>query len=384
MAWLSDRLPAFLKVLFAGRGSDTETRAVEKMYPETDVIIATATCARHCSFCFREVGDPQGEASRITGNMEAVMNAVNEVIAHKVPHVLVTGGDPLTRSNQQLKQMLSPLAESETVEVLRLATRMIVDLPMRFFDKDLLAVLSELARTMKRRHASFRIVTHVNHPCELTPDAIKAIENVQACGIEIMNQTTVLAGVNDSATTLQELLMKLDRLDVRNHKLFQTMPVKGTEHLRIPIRKFRQLVATLHQWLPGTSVPQANIVTLVGKIPVQPKGRQIIPVPFTNRLLVHSFRGEWHLFKDVWDIGRHLREAGATLVAATLLIAVVLLSHKSDQKTVVSLAQSQTITRVAVLADEMDYPDYWARQRFTPFVQGKTLYIPIQGISTKG
>jgi lysine 2,3-aminomutase len=294
------RLPVsrFWKTLFTGRGSDTEVRALENMYPNTDVLIATAVCARHCSFCFREVGDAQGEASRTTGGMAAVMNAVDAIIARKTPHVLITGGDPLTRSNEQLRQILAPLVESETVQVLRLATRMVVDLPMRFFDEELLTMLRGFAQTMKRRHASLRIVTQVNHPCELTPEAIQALDNIQACGITVLNQTVMLRGVNDDVETLRKLFMHLDRLDVRMHKLFHAMPVEGTEELRVPLRKFRELVSKLHQWLPGTAVPQAVAPTLVGKMPISPSGRWMFPIPFTSRVLCRSFRGELYLFKD--------------------------------------------------------------------------------------
>ncbi|OHA22296.1 MAG: hypothetical protein A3H57_00455 [Candidatus Taylorbacteria bacterium RIFCSPLOWO2_02_FULL_43_11] len=381
-SWLWARLPipAFLKTLFTGRGSDTSIRALENMYPNTDVVIATAVCARHCSFCFREVGDAQGEAARMTGGMEIVMNAVNAIITRKTPHVLVTGGDPLTRNNQQLRQILTPLVQSETVQVLRLATRLVVDLPMRFYDEELLAMLRDFAQQMKRRHASFRIVTHVNHSCELTPEAVRALENIQACGIEVMDQTAVLHGINDDVATLRELLMKLDRLGVRNYKLYHSMPVEGTEQLRVPYRKFRQLVGELHQWLPGTSVPQANLVTLVGKMPVSPKGRWILPVPFTNRLLCRSFRGEWYLFKDAWDIGRHLREATTALITVVLLLVAIPLLKQSEIPITHRTEQLQTVMRVAVLADKLGYPDAWARQRFIPFVENNTLYIPVHGL----
>ena len=373
-------IPAFIRTLFTGRGSDTETRAMENIYPKTDVVIATAVCARHCSFCFREVGDVQGEASRMTGGIDAVMNAVQQVIARKTPHVLVTGGDPLTRNNQQLRQLLAPLVKSETVQVLRLATRLVVDLPMRFYDEELLAMLKEFAELMKQRHASFRIVTHVNHVCELTPEAIKALENIQACGVEVMNQTAVLHGVNDDVESLRTLLMTLDRLGVRNYKLFHSMPIEGTEHLRVPFLEFRKLVAGLHQWLPGTSVPQANLVTLVGKMPVSPSGRWTVPVPFTNRILCRSFRGEWYLFKDAWNIRRHLREAGVSLVLAVMLMALIFSPRQATPIVQHQQEQLQTVARVAVLANEMEYPDAWARQHFVPFVQNNTLYLPLQGL----
>lgn len=369
-------IPQRMKTLFAGLGSDTDTGALENMYPNTDVIIATAMCARHCSFCFREVGDSHGEAAQITGGMDVVMNAVQRVIARGKPHVLITGGDPLTRSNAQLLQILTPLVESDTVQVLRVATRLVVDLPMRFFDQELLAMLTTLARKMKSRHASFRLVTHVNHPCELTPEAIQAIENIQACGVEVMNQTAVLRGVNDDIQTLRTLFMQLDALGVRNHKMFHSMPVEGTKQLRVSIRTFRTLVAGLHQWLPGTAVPHANVVTLVGKMPVSPSGRWMIPIPFTNRVLCRSFRGESYFFKDSMDWVRFAKEASISLVCAMLLCAFLLWSPRpqSQQSSIVQ------IDRVAVLANEMEYPDHWARQRFQPFVYNNILYIPIHGI----
>jgi len=372
-------IPAFLKTLFGGRGSDTETHALECFYPRTDVLIAAGSCARHCTFCFREIGDAEGEAVQMTGGMDTIMKAVQQVIDRKTPHVLITGGDPLTRSNDQLRQILEPLVKSDTVQVIRLATRMVVDLPMRFYDNTLLGLLEDLAKQMRNRQASLRIVVHVNHVCELTSEAVRAIRNIQACGIEVLSQTAALHGVNDEAERMRKLFLELDRLGVRVYKLFHSMPVHGTEHLRVSVSDFRKLIAALHQWLPGTSVPQANIVTLVGKVPVSPSRRWIVPIPFTDRMLCRSFRGEWYFFKDAKDLKRHIREVGISFVAAALILMATILTRRSGSLPV-SHKESQVVSRISVLANEMDYPDAWARQRFTPFVQNETLYLPLHGL----
>ncbi|MBI2023952.1 radical SAM protein [Candidatus Giovannonibacteria bacterium] len=362
--WERLPIPAFLKILFTGKGSDTETQALENMYPNTDIIIATATCARHCSFCFREVGDAHGEASQITGDLEEVQMAVKEAIERKTPHILVTGGDPLTRNNKQLREILEPLVKSETVQVLRLATRLVVDLPMRFYDTELLEMFREFASRMKSRNASFRIVTHVNHPCELASEAIRAIKNIQSSGVDIMDQTVVLRGVNDKPEILSRLLMTLDRLGIRNHKLFHAMPVAGTEHLRIPMRRFRKLLSTLHQFLPGTSVPQANAPTLVGKMPITPSGRWMLSIPFTNRIICRSFRGEWYLFRDTWDIRRHLKEVG---IALTLALSLTILAQAPRVK--------PQFTKIVVLPNAL-LDEWFIRKNFEPFVSGDALVIP--------
>jgi hypothetical protein len=194
-----------------------------------------------------------------------------------------------------------------------------------------------------------------------------------------MSQTTSLRGVNDDPVKLQKLFLELDRLGVRNHHFFHSMPVPGTEHLQVPYRRFRSLLANLHQWIPGTAIPHAAVATLVGKIPIAPSGRWILPIPFTNRLLCRSFRGEWYLFKDSWDFGRHLREAGLAAAAVVLLLIGCWLA-KPSQQVICRPMESQKVNRVVMLANELEYPDYWARQPFTPFVQNGTLYIPIQGI----
>lgn len=362
-----------VRTLFFGRGSDTETEGLENFYPKTDAIVVSAVCARHCAHCFREVGDPQGEATQMTGRMASILKAVDEIVKRKTPHILITGGDPLTRNTAQLKRIMTPLVESNTVEVIRLGTRMPVDLPMRFCDDELLQLLKDFAVTMRQRGASLRIVTQVNHPCELTAEARQAIRNIQNCGIEILNQTAIFKGINDNIETLRTLFMELDRLGIKPYKLYHPMPVQGKEYLRIPIRKFRKLLAGLHQWLPGTAVPQANVVSLIGKMPVSPSGRYMIPIPFTNLVLIRNWRREWYLFKDAQDYVRRAFEIVGATVMALFVVAVVMLWRPTNQQ----LIDPSSIKKVSRVVDEFDYPDAWARTKHQPFIENGTLYVPL-------
>ena len=49
------------------------------------------------------------------------------------------------------------------------------------------------------------VVTHFNHPRELTPQAIAACHALHRAGARVLNQNVLLKGVNDSAETLAEL-----------------------------------------------------------------------------------------------------------------------------------------------------------------------------------
>jgi hypothetical protein len=115
-------------------------------------------------------------------------------------------------------------------------------------------------------------------------------------------------------------------------------------------------------------------------MPVSPSRRWIVPIPLTNRLLCRSFKGEWYLFKDAWDIGRNLKEAIIALAATLLLMAVFLPEHSTPVVQLPQQQQFQTIERIAVLANEIGYPDALVRRRFTPYVCNNVLYLPLQDL----
>lgn len=372
------QFPALLRLrnYFMGEGSNTSVQCLENFYPRTDVLIVTAVCARNCSHCFREVGDSDGEASGNAGGMRVVLETVQSILNRKTPHVLITGGDPLTRSNEQLRSILLPLVESDTVQVLRLATRMVVDLPMRFYDEDLLEMLREFADKMRERGANLYLVTQINHPCELTSEALIALSNIKKCDIQILNQTVLLRGVNDDENILRDLFLTLDRLNVRSYKLFHPMPVSGTENLRVSIRRFRQLLALLHQWIPGTCVPQANVNTMAGKIPVSPSGRWVFLIPFTKFALCRNFQGKLVFFKDVWDWLRFGREC--VTLALIIAFCINVMSYTPFTEEVISARSSLHIEKVAYVDDLYTYVEGYMRLTFQPFVVGNVLYIPYQ------
>lgn len=364
---VSNFLLKWVETLFYGKGSDTPIEALENFYPNTDILVATAVCARSCSFCFREVGDASGEAASLTGDMSTIMKAVQKIISRKTAHVLITGGDPLTRNNKQLRQILEPLIEADSVKVVRIATRMVVDLPMRFHDQDLLGLLQDMSKKISNRGGNLRIVTQINHPAELTEEALTAIKNIQKCGIEVLSQTVALKNVNDNPLILQSLFMRLDALKVRPYKFFHTMPVYGTDHLRVPLRIFRKLVGQLHQWIPGTSVPQSNIPTLIGKIAVHPKGQFSISLTFTRRILTRNWRGEWYLYKDAPDPQRRFTES----ILALLIIIVLTITTNLPVP-----APAMPFNRISYPEDEIGYTDHFLRQPFKPFISKGTLYLP--------
>jgi lysine 2,3-aminomutase len=153
-----------------------------------------------------------------------------------------------------------------TVETIRLATRVPVTLPMR--------ITRELVRALRPHHPLW-VMTHFNHPRELTRESLAACERLVDAGFPVMNQTVLLAGVNDDAAVLEALFRGLVRARVRPYYLLQADPVRGTGHLRTPIARGIDLMGRLQGRLTGIALPKLICDTPGGrgKVPLGPEYR---------------------------------------------------------------------------------------------------------------
>jgi lysine 2,3-aminomutase len=115
-------------------------------------------------------------------------------------------------------------------------------------------------------------MTHFNHPKELTDEARMACARLADAGLPVMNQTVLLRGVNDDAATLEALFRGLVRSRVRPYYLLQMDPVGGTAHLRTPLRRGVELMASLQGRIGGIALPKLIVDTPggLGKVPIGP------------------------------------------------------------------------------------------------------------------
>jgi lysine 2,3-aminomutase len=248
-------------------------------YPDRALLLATDRCAVYCRFCTRSrmVGDGGGAVS-----IDALAPAFAYLRAHpEVRDVIVSGGDPLSMATDRIVRLLSAIREIPSVETIRLATRVPVTLPMR--------ITRELVTALRKFHPIW-IMTHFNHPKELTPLAIRACTRLADAGFPVMNQTVLLANINDNAATLDILFRGLIRARVRPYYLLQTDPVRGTSHLRTPIDRGIQIIGELQGRLTGIALPKLICDTPGGhgKVPLTPNyiiGRDGL------RTTLRTFRG---------------------------------------------------------------------------------------------
>ena len=231
-------------------------------YPDRVLLVATDRCGVYCRFCTRSrlVGDGGGARS-----MAALEPAFEWIEAHsEVRDVIVSGGDPCLMSTERIARILRRIRQIEHVDYVRLATRTPVTLPQRITD--------ELCHAIRESHESVWIMTHFNHPKELTPEAQQACGRLCDAGLPVMNQSVLLRGVNDRADVLEALFRGLVRSRVRPYYLLQMDTVGGTGHLRTPLRRGVELMAALQGRLSGIALPKLIVDTPggLGKVPIGP------------------------------------------------------------------------------------------------------------------
>lgn len=249
-------------------------------YPDRALLLATDRCSVYCRFCTRArmVGQDGGARSD-----ERLRPAMDYLRAHpEVRDVIVSGGDPLVMSTERLARVLAMVREVPSVETIRLATRAPVVLPSR--------ITLGLCKRL-RRFAPLWVMTHFNHPRELTERSRRACERLVDHGIPVMNQTVLLRGVNDSADTLEALFRGLVRVRVRPYYLLQTDPIRGTGHLRTPLATGIDIMERLQGRLSGIALPKLIVDTPDGKGKV-PVGPNYVLSHAPGRTTLRTFRNE--------------------------------------------------------------------------------------------
>ncbi|HEX5513534.1 MAG TPA: EF-P beta-lysylation protein EpmB [Gammaproteobacteria bacterium] len=208
------------------------------------LLVATGACAIHCRYCFRR-HFPYAEANAAADHWTAALDYIRS--RPEISEVILSGGDPLVLNDRRLAELARALAEIPHLRRLRLHSRLPIVLPSRI-DASLLDWFTGTRLTPV-------LVMHANHPRELDAEVAAATARLRQHGVVLLNQTVLLAGVNDSAETLIELSERLFTLGVQPYYLHALDRVQGAGHFESDA-VLRTLMPLLRARLPGYLVPQ--------------------------------------------------------------------------------------------------------------------------------
>lgn len=232
-----------------------------RRYPDRALLLTTDQCAAYCRFCTRSRLVGSGEGPR---SLQRLGPALTYLRAHtEIRDVILSGGDVLVQSTARITAVVAAVRSIPHVETIRIATRVPSLLPQRITPK--------LLESLRPYHPLF-VMSHFNHPDELTALARHACEALANGGFPVLNQAVLLRGVNDDAETLARLFRGLVRVRIRPYYLLQADPVKGTGHLRTPLATGVRLMGELQGKLSGIALPKLIVDTPggQGKVPIQP------------------------------------------------------------------------------------------------------------------
>jgi lysine 2,3-aminomutase len=242
---------------------DSPVPGLTHRYPDRVLLVTTHVCSMYCRFCTRK---------RVTmdrdgwdGPSHNDQKMLDYVRAHaEVRDVVVSGGDPLSLPMSKLRWFVHSLAEIDHVDVIRIGTRVPVTLPQRLYDPELIGLLRQARKVW--------IQTHFNHPREITAEAAHGCRLLVDAGMPVSNHAVLLKGVNDSVSTMRELVRGLLRIKVRPYYLFHCDPVVGAGHFRTSVWKGLEIIEGLRGHVSGLGVPTYVVDGLhgAGKIPLMP------------------------------------------------------------------------------------------------------------------
>ncbi len=218
------------------------------------LLTSTGACAVHCRYCFRR-HFPYADANAAADHWRAALEYV--VGDDSICEVILSGGDPLSLSDRRLAELAHGLDDIAHLRRLRLHTRLPIALPER--------VNGELLDWLGATRLRTVMVVHANHANEIDSPVRAALARLKDAGVELLNQSVLLRGVNDSAEALTALSEVMFEAGVLPYYLHMLDRVQGAAHFDVHDDVARGLMAELNKRLPGYLVPR-----LVREIPGAP------------------------------------------------------------------------------------------------------------------
>lgn len=240
---------------------DMPVPGITHRYPDRVLFYTTHHCPVYCRHCTRKrkVADPGSAAQKeqLEKGIEYIRNTPS------IRDVVISGGDPLSNSDDRLDYIMGSLRKIPHVEIFRLGTRNLVTLPHRITD-DFVSII--------KKHRPFFVHTHFNHPTECTAEAFNACWKIAEAGIPINNQMVLMKGINDQPETVKRLNHLLLMMNVRPYYIFQCDMSQGISHFRTPIDVGLNIIEHLRGHTSGMAVPHFVVDAPGGggKIPMLP------------------------------------------------------------------------------------------------------------------
>ncbi len=236
--------PGFLKDPVGDLDACAGTGLLQK-YHGRALLISTQACAVHCRYCFRRHFPYQDNGAQRDDWSESLDYLVKH---QEITEIILSGGDPLSLSDQRLKTLIQRLDEIPHLLRLRIHTRQPVVIPDR--------ITPGLAEILENTRLTTVMVLHINHPNEIDSHLRESLAPLTRAGIMLLNQAVLLRGINDELNTQVALSDALVTAGIMPYYLHLLDRVEGAGHFEVREAEAAELYVAMREQLPGYLVPR--------------------------------------------------------------------------------------------------------------------------------
>ena len=234
------------------------TPIAQHKYDNRVILRVSNVCHAYCQFCYEALRTLEKKSAKDSFQPRHWRSTLDYLGRHpEVEEAILSGGEPLMRSDQQLAEMLGDLRRIGHPLAIRIHTRALLFNPFRVTDA-LVDILE--------RHQVNAMGLHVCHPNEITGEFRAAVRRLRRAVPILFANTPLLRGVNDDPATLHDLVLQLYREGVIPHYLYHFLPFSpGAEQYRTSVQTGIDLVRTLKRHVTNLAVPEFVIAHTSGK-----------------------------------------------------------------------------------------------------------------------
>ncbi len=291
---------------------------ITRRYPGIVILKPVLTCPQICVYCQRnwEIEDVYSSNAAISKDkLEKALQWIEDT--PEIHEVLITGGDPLILSNAKIENMMYRLSRINHVERIRIGTRTPVTLPQRITD----SFVRDINHFHNPGKREIIIITHVEHPYEITPQMLEAVQKFRRYGMDVYNQL-VYTFYNSRKFEAAALRNKLRLAGITPYYTFNTKGKEETDDYRVPIARLLQEQHEEARLMPGTVRTDEIVFNVPGLgknylravqhhdvISILPNGRRVYEFhPWEKKL----FLADTFVYTDVsiYDYLKRLKAAG--------------------------------------------------------------------------
>lgn len=220
---------------------------LQKFYGRV-LVIASSHCAVHCQYCFRQDFPYKSHRQSRQERLNLVESWRTDP---DLKEVILSGGDPLSLSDQDLRDWITALATLPQLKVIRLHTRFPVVLPAR-----LTAELKECLQGRYFPQGRILVVLHINHAAEIDDELMQTLKSWQQEGVHFLNQAVLLKGVNNTVEAQEALWWRCFEAGVGAYYLHQMDAIEHAQDFGVSILEGQDLIAKLRARVPGYLMPR--------------------------------------------------------------------------------------------------------------------------------